>query len=47
MKDCLKAVRHPGQVTEFLAYHRRLDQHPVIRDIHKYGWSWEAWNREL
>lgn len=46
-KDRLKTTGRPGQVTEFLAYHRRLDRRPVIRDVQRYARSWEVWHREL
>ncbi len=32
---------------EFMAYHRRLDCQPRIKDIQEYGLSWEAWHEEL
>lgn len=47
MKDRLKTMNRPEQVEEYMAYHRRLDRRPRIKDIQEYGYSWEAWHKEL
>jgi hypothetical protein len=47
LKDRLITVNRPDQVGEFMAYHRRLDRRPRIKDLQEYGYSWEAWHKEL
>lgn len=47
LKDWLITVNQPDQVGEFMAYHRRLDRRPRIKDLQEYGVSWEAWHKEL
>ncbi len=40
-------MNHPKQVSEFLGWHRQLEQHPHIGSIQKYGDIWLGWHQEL
>lgn len=43
----MKTTSCPGQVGEFLSWHRQLEWQLAIRNLEMYGKTWEGWHTEL